>query len=131
MYAIIRTGGKQYRVEVGQRLRTERLPGADGDIVEFTHVLLIENDGDTTIGTPLISGASVEAEIVSQSRKKAIPVFKYKNKIRYRRFHQHRQLETVLIIKKIIQPQVEKESRRSRKKTSREPEKSIPTTAGT
>ena len=80
MYAIIRTGGKQYRVEVGQRLRTERLPGADGDIVEFTHVLLIENDGDTTIGTPLISGASVEAEIVSQSRKKAIPVFKYKNK---------------------------------------------------
>ena len=104
MYAVIRTGGKQYRVEAGQQLRTERLPGNEGDTVELTEVLMIGGDDGVTIGTPMVSDARVVAEIVSQGRHKPVTVFKYKNKIRYRRLHRHRQLQTTLTIQEILPP---------------------------
>ncbi len=104
MYAVIRTGGKQYRVEAGQRLLTERLPGDEGDTIEFADVLMIGDSNGVTIGTPLVSDARVVAEIVAQGRHKPVSVFKYKNKIRYRRLHRHRQLQTTLSIQEILPP---------------------------
>lgn len=104
MYAVVRTGGKQYRVEPGQQLRTERLPGAEGDTVELTEILMIGGDDGVTIGTPLVADARVVAEIVAQGRHKPVTVFKYKNKIRYRRLHRHRQLQTTLSIQEIFTP---------------------------
>ena len=104
MYAVVRTGGKQYRVEAGQQLRTERLQGDEGDTVELTEILMIGDDDGVTIGTPLIPDARVVAEIIAQGRHKPVTVFKYKNKIRYRRLHRHRQLQTTLSIQDILQP---------------------------
>ena len=121
MYAVIRTGGKQYRVEPGQQLRVERLPGAVGDTVELTDVLLLAGDAGVTVGTPGVAKATVVAEIAGQERDRKIRVFKYKSKIRYRRLRGHRQLRTVLAIKEIMGPGIAKRRRR------REREKAEPT----
>ncbi|AKT36171.1 50S ribosomal protein L21 [Chondromyces crocatus] len=97
MYAVIRTGGKQYRVAEGQKLRVEKLPGNAGDKVTFGEVLLV--GGDTPkIGLPLVSGASVSAEITSQDRGKKIVIFKFKRRKNYRRKTGHRQPFTELKI---------------------------------
>jgi large subunit ribosomal protein L21 len=104
MYAVIRTGGKQYRVEAGQRLRVEKLSGAAGDRVEFPDVLMIGGDGETAIGAPTVENASVVGEIVEQGRGRKVTVFKYKNKTRYRRVRGHRQQQTLLAITEIRAP---------------------------
>ena len=104
MYAVIRTGGKQYRVEAGQRLRVEKLSGAAGDRVEFPEVLMIGGDGETAVGTPTVEDARVVGEIVEQGRSRKVTVFKYKNKTRYRRVRGHRQQQTVLAITEIRAP---------------------------
>ena len=104
MYAVIRTGGKQYRVEAGQRLRVEKLSGAAGDRVEFPDVLMIGGDGDVAVGTPTVGNARVVGEIVEQGRGRKITVFKYKSKTRYRRVRGHRQQQTVLAITEIQAP---------------------------
>ena len=104
MYAVIRTGGKQYRVEAGQRLRVEKLSGAAGDRVEFPEVLMIGGDGETSVGTPTVEDARVVGEIVEQGRSRKVTVFKYKNKTRYRRVRGHRQQHTVLAITEIRAP---------------------------
>lgn len=105
MYAVIRTGGKQYRVEAGQRLRVEKLSGVAGDSLEFPEVLMIGgDDGDVAIGTPTVENAKVVGEIVEQGRGRKVTVFKYKNKIRYRRVHGHRQHLTLLAITEIQSP---------------------------
>ena len=104
MYAVIRTGGKQYRVEAGQRLRVEKLAGAAGDRVEFPEVLMIGGDGETAVGAPTVEDARVVGEIVEQGRSRKVTVFKYKNKTRYRRVHGHRQQQTVLAITEIRAP---------------------------
>ncbi|MXY80434.1 MAG: 50S ribosomal protein L21 [Chloroflexi bacterium] len=104
MYAVIRTGGKQYRVEAGQRLRVEKLSGAAGDRVEFPEVLMIGGDGETAVGTPTVEDAHVVGEIVEQGRSRKVTVFKYKNKTRYRRVRGHRQQQTVLAITEIRAP---------------------------
>ncbi len=97
MYAVIKTGGKQYRVSEGQRLRVERLPGNPGDSHSFEEVLLV--GGETPkIGRPLVSGASVSAEILSQDRGKKIIVFKLRRRKNYRRKQGHRQPYTELKI---------------------------------
>lgn len=97
MYAVIKTGGKQYRVEPGQKLRVEKLAGNPGDKVEFGEVLLL--GGDTPkIGQPLVSGAKVSAEILAQDRAKKIIVFKLRRRKNYRRKHGHRQPYTELKI---------------------------------
>ena len=104
MYAVIRTGGKQYRVEAGQQLRVEKLSGAAGDRVEFPEVLMIGGDGDVAVGTPTVENAKVVGEIVEQGRGRKITVFKYKSKTRYRRLRGHRQQQTLLAITEIQSP---------------------------
>ena len=102
VYAVIRTGGKQYRVSPGQRLAVERLDGVDGDEITFDDVLLVRDDvGAVAVGAPLVEGASVTAEIAAQRRAKKILVFKYKNKTRYRKLRGHRQHLTDLRISQI------------------------------
>ncbi len=97
MYAVIRTGGKQYRVSEGQLLRVEKLPGSKGDKVTFSEVLLV--GGDTPkIGRPLVQGATVAAEITAQDRGKKIVVFKFRRRKNYRRKNGHRQPYTELKI---------------------------------
>lgn len=97
MYAVIKTGGKQYRVAEGQKLRVEKLAGNAGDKITFDEVLLV--GGDTPkIGQPLVKGASVAAEIVGQDRGKKIVVFKFKRRKNYRRKNGHRQPYTELKI---------------------------------
>jgi len=97
MYAVIQTGGKQYRVVEGQKLHVERLPGNPGDTVSFADVLLV--GGETPkIGRPLVSGASVSAQIVTHDRASKIIVFKLRRRKNYRRKQGHRQPYTELKI---------------------------------
>ena len=97
MYAIVNTGGKQYRVQPGDTVRVEYLPGDQGDLIEFDDVrLLSDDDGDVTVGAPTVEGAKVTAEVVQQGRAKKVIVFKYKAKTRYRRKNGHRQNFTEL-----------------------------------
>ena len=95
MYAVIKTGGKQYRVTEGDRIRVEKLDGEVGAKVELTEVLMIGGDS-VTIGKPLVKGAVVTAEIVAQDRAKKIIVFKFKRRKNYRRKNGHRQPYTEL-----------------------------------
>jgi large subunit ribosomal protein L21 len=97
MYAVIKTGGKQYRVSEGDRLRVEKLEGAVGDTVKFAEVLMLGGE-KVAIGAPLVSGANVSAEIVSQGLGKKIIVFKMRRRKRYRRKNGHRQPFTELKI---------------------------------
>lgn len=100
MYAVIKTGGKQYRVAEGDRLRVEKLEGAVGDTVDFAEVLMLGGER-IAIGTPLVSGAKVSAEIVGQGLGKKIIVFKMRRRKRYRRKNGHRQPFTELKVKGI------------------------------
>jgi len=104
MYAIVKTGGKQYRVEAGRTLEVERLPAGEGDTVELGEVLMIADDGNVTIGTPLIEGARVIAHVDSNGRAPKIIVFKYKSKVRYRKKTGHRQNFTRLTVEQILRP---------------------------
>lgn len=97
MYAVIKTGGKQYRVAEGQTLRVEKLPGAKGDKVNFKDVLFVGGDSPK-IGQPLVKGASVDAEIQGQDRSKKVIVFKFKRRKGYRNKNGHRQPYTELKI---------------------------------
>ena len=90
MYAVIKTGGKQYRVCEGDRLRVEKLPGDVGSAIEFEDVLMLGGD-KVAIGRPTVSGAKVKAEILAQDRAKKVIVFKMKRRKRYRRKRGHRQ----------------------------------------
>ena len=100
-YAIIQSGGKQYRVHSGDTVRVESLPYGDGDTISVEDVLLISKDGDVTVGTPNVAGANVTAEIVGNGKHKKVVVFKYKSKTRYRRKNGHRQRYTDLKITNI------------------------------
>lgn len=102
MYAVIRTGGKQYRVAPDDRLRVEKLTGQPGDDVLFDEVLMLAGDGEPEIGAPLIGGASVAAEIVSQERGPKILVFKKRRRQNYRRTKGHRQDLTLVRITEIL-----------------------------
>ena len=101
MYAIIRSGGKQYRAEVGATIDVDRLPQAVGDSLEISDVLLVANGDDTRIGQPRVDGASVTATVVDQFRGKKIIVFKYRQRTNYRRKLGHRQYYTRLRIEDI------------------------------
>jgi large subunit ribosomal protein L21 len=91
MYAVIKTGGKQYRVQPDDILEIERLPGEAGDILEFDQVLMLSGDSGFEIGTPVVSGALVAAELVEQTRGDKIKIFKKKRRKHYRRTMGHRQ----------------------------------------
>jgi large subunit ribosomal protein L21 len=97
MYAVIKTGGKQYRVAKGDKLRVEKLPGNVGDTVTFGEVLMIGGES-VTLGKPLISGAKVEAKVIAQDRAKKVIVFKFRRRKNYRRKAGHRQPFTALEI---------------------------------
>jgi len=96
MYAVIETGGKQYRVELGTELAVERLPGNPGDSVTFDRVLLVADGEAAHIGTPVVAKATVTAQVVRQDRGKKLVIFKYRPKARHRAKQGHRQELTVL-----------------------------------
>lgn len=101
MYAIIQTGGKQYRVAEGDVITIEKLEVAEGEAVAFDQVLTVVKDGAITLGKPVISGAKVSGKVVAQGKDKKIRIFKYKAKSNYRRRQGHRQPFTKVIIEKI------------------------------
>ncbi len=101
MYAIIRTGGKQYQVAAGDTVRVEKLEGEVGDTVELTDVLMIVNGGDVKVGQPVVDGAKVVAKIVEQGKAKKVIVFKKKRRKGYRVTRGHRQHFTALTIEEI------------------------------
>mgnify|MGYP001287207550 FL=1 len=100
-FAIIQTGGKQYRVKDGDTIRVEHLPDDEGDTVVINDVRMISLNGDINIGTPKVPGASVTTEVVNKGKDKKVVVFKYKAKTRYRRKNGHRQQYTDLRISEI------------------------------
>ena len=101
---MIRTGGKQYRVASGQVIKIERLDGEVGDTVAFEQVLMVGGEqaaGEPRIGSPLVEGARVTAEVLEQGKAPKVIVFKKKRRKNYRRRRGHRQLQTVLRIRDI------------------------------
>jgi large subunit ribosomal protein L21 len=101
MYAVIQTGGKQYKVKEGEILRIEKVPGVEGQAVTFQRVLFVSNDQDVKVGTPLLSNAQVEGEIVKNGRAKKILVFKKKRRKGFAKKQGHRQDFTEVKILKI------------------------------
>ena len=101
MYAIIETGGKQYRVQEGDVLKVEKLEAAEGEVVNLDKVLVLNKDTGITVGSPLVAGAKVVAQVLEHGRGKKIIVFKYKPKKNYRRKQGHRQPFTKMRIEKI------------------------------
>src|SRR5436309_14070728 len=102
MFAVIKSGGRQYKVSVGQTLEVNRLPVDDGAQVKFEEVLLISDANSSMIGTPLLDNAMVLATAVKQDRGKKLIVFRYKAKKRFRHRRGHRQELTVLTIDDIV-----------------------------
>ncbi len=102
IYAIVETGGKQYKVTPGQTIDVERLDVAEGDTIELDKVLLIADGDKVTVGRPIVEGAKVVATSQGEGKGEKIIVFKYKPKVRYRRKRGHRQLYTRLAIDKIV-----------------------------
>jgi large subunit ribosomal protein L21 len=102
MYAIVRSGGRQYRVEQGAEIDVERLPYEIGESFEIDEVLLVADGDNATIGKPLVNGAKVKATVVNQFRDRKVIVWKYRPKQRYRRMKGHRQYYTRLRIDEII-----------------------------
>ena len=101
MYAVIKTGGKQYKVEEGDRIQIEKLDAERGETVTFDTVLLVGGDNEYTLGTPKIEGATVNGKVVRQLRGKKIIVFKMKRRKGYRKKQGHRQNLTEVFITKI------------------------------
>ena len=98
MYAIIRSGGKQYRAEVGATIDVDRLPQEVGEAIDLSDVLLVADEEVARIGQPLVEGARVSATVVEQFRSKKIIVYKYRQRTNYRRKQGHRQYYTRLRI---------------------------------
>ncbi len=101
MYAVIRSGGKQYRVAEGEDVRVEKLSLEPGSAVEFKDVLLVRSDDQTVIGRPLVDGASVTGTVEKNALGDTVLVFKYKAKKQYRRTRGHRQPYSKVHIDKI------------------------------
>jgi large subunit ribosomal protein L21 len=101
-FAIIKTGGKQYKVQEGEVLKIEKLPNAEkGDQVTFDDVLLTDNDGAVKVGTPTVAGAKVSAEVVAVGKGKKVTVIHYKAKVRHQKISGHRQPYAEVKIKSI------------------------------
>lgn len=97
MYAIIETGGKQYTVEAGDKLRVEKLDANEGDVVTFDKVVFVSGD-EPKVGTPYLEGAKVEAKVLAQAKAKKVIVYKYKSKKNERKKNGHRQPYTLVEI---------------------------------
>lgn len=96
MYAVIRTGGKQYRVALGQTLRVEKLPAEVGQVLNFEEVLLVNDGNQSQIGAPLVAQARVTAEVVKQARDKKIRIIKLKRRKHHLKHQGHRQYYTAI-----------------------------------
>ncbi len=104
MYAVIQTGGKQYRVEPGQTLSVETLPGELGESIEFDEVLLVAGEDSVSVGKPVVAGAKVTAEIVEHGKDKKVIVYKFQRRKNYRRRYGHRQSYTSIKINSVVAP---------------------------
>ena len=104
MYAVIRTGGRQFRAEVGKTIDVERLPHEVDDSFEISDVLLVGDGDNTVVGQPVVEGASVRVKVQEQGRGKKIIVFKYNPRTNYRRKQGHRQYYTRLLVEDISLP---------------------------
>ena len=100
-FAIVKAGGKQYRVSTGDTVRVESLPADQGDTVTLNDVLMLSLDGNVEVGNPTINGATVEAEVGGKGRDKKVVILKFKAKTRYRRKNGHRQHYTDLRVTNI------------------------------
>ncbi|MGB4102019.1 MAG: 50S ribosomal protein L21 [Alphaproteobacteria bacterium] len=98
MFAVVKTGGKQYKVAQGDVIQVEKIEGAAGNKVQLAQVLLINDNGKAKVGAPFVTGAKVEAEIMGQERSRKVIVFKKKRRQNYRRKNTHRQDYTILRI---------------------------------
>lgn len=101
MYAIIKTGGKQYKVQEGDVVYIEKLSAEEGQTVEFTEVLVVSGDNGLTVGNPTVAGAKVTGKVEKHGRGQKIIVYKYKAKKNYRRKQGHRQPYSKVVIDKI------------------------------
>ena len=101
MYAVIVTGGKQYKVAEGDVITVEKLDAAEGDVVTFDQVLTVVKEDSVVVGKPVVEGAKVTAKVQAQGKDKKILVFKYKAKSNYRKRQGHRQPFTKVVIEKI------------------------------
>lgn len=101
MFAIIETGGKQYKVAPGQKLKIEKLEGQPGDTVVFDKVLLVADGEDIKVGKPNVAGTKVETKVTRQGHNRTVIVFKYHSKTRYRKKKGHRQLFTEIEVTSI------------------------------
>ena len=100
MFAIIKTGGKQYKVSEGDIIKVEKIEAEAGDKIEFDQVLMVSGD-DVKVGSPVVEGAKVSAEVLDQKKDKKIVIFKFKAKKNYRKKKGHRQPYTLVKIEKI------------------------------
>ena len=101
-YAIVETGGKQYKVSPGETIDVERLPVEEGSTIELDRVLLVAQGDKVNVGQPTVEKAKVIAEVLGEGKGEKVIVFKYKPKVRYRRKKGHRQIHTKLAIKEIV-----------------------------
>ncbi|WDV44678.1 50S ribosomal protein L21 [Clostridiaceae bacterium M8S5] len=101
MYAVIETGGKQYRVQEGDTVFVEKLNVNEGDSIKFEKVLLLSDEGKLTVGKPYVDGSTVEGKVVENGKAKKVIIFKYKPKKDYRKKQGHRQPYTKVVIEKI------------------------------
>jgi large subunit ribosomal protein L21 len=102
MFAVVRTGGKQYKVKEGDIIKIEKLVGEEGDLVELEEVLLIGDQPETKIGQPLVPNAKVVCSIINQGKSKKVVIFKAKRRKGYQKKQGHRQMYTSLKINQII-----------------------------
>jgi len=125
MYAVFKTGGKQYRATQGQKVKLEKINANSGDKVLFTEVLMVGEGSDVEIGTPFLTNASVEAKVLEESRDKKIEVIKFKRRKNYKRTFGHRQCYTLVEITGI---KVKKETKPKTKKAAPKTKKAAPKT---
>ena len=103
MYAVVKTGGKQYRVTPGQRIKLETLTAEVGDVVDFDEILMVSHDGQVSVGTPHISGGKVSAKVLSHGRGKKIDIIKFKRRKHHMKHMGHRQNYTEVEIIEICE----------------------------
>ena len=101
MYAVVKTGGKEYRVSKGDLIRVEKMQGKVGDQVELKDVLMVSDDGETKIGSPHLTHVIIKGEIIEESKGKKVLTYKMKRRKNYRRFKGHRQTYTYLRVNDI------------------------------
>ncbi len=121
MYAIVKTGGKQYRVAPDDLVKVERLPGEVGDVVVLDQVLMLGTEAGVRVGTPLVEGAAVSCELVEQGRGRKIIIFKKKRRKHYRRKRGHRQHYTLLRVLEILADGAKPSARAAKKAAPKKP----------